>query len=110
MLKEEVKGIGLVNAYDPSTHEEASYILMDGPEQDTFSRAKALEAKLEAIAGQEHARGAQTALAFLLPLQGLIRGDEPVIPIEPQAESLKLPAKPVSFVAPAANLAGGASR
>jgi hypothetical protein len=86
------KPAALVNAYDPTKKEKATYIITNGPQHDTFDRMQMLKAKAEAVTSSKNEKDVQTTLGFLLPLYKLISGNEPVIALSEnvtqQAETL----------------------
>jgi hypothetical protein len=71
----------LVNAYDPKTKEKATYIITNGPQQDTFTCMQTLKAKAEAVTGG-NAQDVRNTLALLLQLDKLFSGHELVIELE----------------------------
>jgi hypothetical protein len=87
------KNARLVNAYDPRKQEKATYIITNGPRQDTFTRVQTIESQMQAITGGKNKQDIHAALALALPLEGLITGHETVVELPgsaaQQAEALE---------------------
>lgn len=90
------RGAGLINAFDPVTHKQTTFILTNGVKKDTFERVQYLRKQLAEVSGlSKKDERIHNALGFMISMNppGIINGDEPEIVlsenITKQAEELE---------------------
>lgn len=87
-----------VTSFDPTTHKATDYILVDGPNQDTYTQAKNLEAKMRDASTDPNDYGyhggcfgggydeqpdpVKDALGYVLPALNLITGSEETLAVQ----------------------------
>jgi hypothetical protein len=69
----------LVNAYHPVTRQKTTFLITNGPSQDTFTRFREMKARVETQAASPRRDEINTVLAFTLPMEGMIQGEEPEV-------------------------------